>query len=84
MNHAIAINHRIAIGRERAAQSELRIEHAILIEVNDAQRIRFANRAAEGCNFAAQKAQQRGLAAAVGADEAHAHSGGDGEIEICE
>ena len=84
MNHAFAINHGVAIGREGAAQSQFRIEHAILVEVNYAQRIRFANRAGGGLNFASQETQQRGFAAAIGTDEAYAHSGGDGEMEICE
>ena len=39
---------------------------------------------AERRDLAAQQAQQRGLAAAIGANQAYAHSRGDDEVQILE
>src|ERR1019366_4645214 len=84
VNHAILINHGIAVRSERAAQSHVRIELAILIEVDHAQRIGLVNLASGGRDFAAKQAQQRRLAAAVRADEADSHSLRQREIDIRE
>ena len=40
MNHPLAINHRIAIRRQRPTQRQLRIERPVLIEINHAQPVR--------------------------------------------
>ncbi len=84
MNHLILINDGIAIGREGAAERKIGIEFAVLLEGDDAQGVRFADFAAVGLKITLQQTEQRGLAAAVGAHQADAHSRGDGEVEIFE
>ena len=80
MNHALVVDDRIAVGRQRAAQGQVRVELAVLIEVDNAQRLGALDRALERREFPAQQAQQRGLAAAVGAGQANAHPRRDGEV----
>ena len=84
MNHAVAINDGIAVGRKRTAQCHVRIELAVLIEVHDAQPIGAANLAAVGASSPLQQTQQRCLAAAIRADQPDAHSGGEDEVEALE
>ena len=74
MNHAILINHGVAFRRQRAAQADVGIELAILVEVHDAQRIGFADFSARGLNVAPQQTKQRGLAAPVRTHKSHAHA----------
>ncbi len=80
VNHAVLINHGIAVGRQRAAQTNVGIQHAILVEVHDPQGVRLADFAARWRNVASQQAQQRGLAASVRAHKSHSHPRRDGEM----
>jgi hypothetical protein len=84
VNDAIAIDDGIAVRRKRAAQSYVGIERAGLVEVDDAQPVGAANLPPVGSQLSLQQAQQRGLAAAIRADEADAHSGGEDEVEAVE
>src|SRR5258708_13903123 len=74
VNHVVLIDYGIAVGRERAAQTDVRIELAILIEIHDAQRIGPANFSTCGLDVAAQQSEQSRLAATVCANESHSHS----------
>ncbi len=83
MNHSVLKNYGIAVRRQRAAQADLRIKLAILVEINDAKRIGSANLPPREGRFSAQQAQQRGLAAAVGAYQPNSHSRSNSEIDSC-
>ena len=85
MNHAVLINHRIAVRRERATQTDVGIEFAILIEVHDAQGIGPADFPARRfrCRRAAAAADVV-FAAAVRTHQPHAHSGSNGEMDSLE
>ena len=84
MDHAVAIDHRIAVRRERSAQSQIRIDLAALVEVDDAQVFGALDLPLERRDIAAQKLEQRGLAAAIRSHQSDSHAGGDGEVEIVE
>ena len=84
MNHLVLITNRIAVGSERAAQSNVGIELAILVEVDDAEIFRLAHGAARGLQFTLEQAKKRGFAAAIRANEADAHAVGDDEVEMIE
>ena len=84
MDHAILVDHRIAVRRERTPQRHVRIEHAVLIEVDDLQRVGGANLARRRRQLAREQPQQRRLPAAVRADQADPHAGGKNEVEIVE
>src|SRR3984893_14591568 len=81
MNHAVLINHGIAVRRERAAQTDIRIKLTILIEIDDAQGIGRANSSACGLEVAAEQTKQSGLAAPVRPHEPHPHSRSNGEVD---
>ena len=51
VNHAVLVDHRVAVGRERAAQRQIRIELAVLVEVDDAQRRRPSDLAAAWARY---------------------------------
>ena len=57
------------------------VQFAHLAEVDEAQRLGAADGALGRLDFAAQQAQKRGLAAAVGADKAHFGAGREDEIQ---
>ena len=84
MNHLVLITHRIAVGSERAAQSNVGIELAILVEIDDAEIFRLAHGAARGFQFTLEQAKKRGFATAIRANEADAHAVGDDEVEMIE
>src|SRR5215467_11607406 len=84
MNGPVLIDDRIAVGRECAAQRHIRIETAVLIEVNDSQLVGLPYRPRPRLEFAAKKAEQRRLAAAVRADHADAHSRLDRQTDSLE
>src|SRR5215469_16387856 len=74
MNGLVLIDDRIAVGSECASQRHIRIETAVLIEVNDSQLIGLPHLPHGRLEFASKKAEERRLAAAVRADHANAHS----------
>src|SRR5215475_430883 len=84
MNGAIMIDDRIAVRRECAAQRYIRIETAVLVEVNNPQLIGQPHLSRSRWEFAAKKAEQRCLAAAVRADHADAHSRLDRQTDSLE
>jgi len=84
VDDAILKNYRVGIRRERPAQGKRWIEFALLLEVNDFETIRSANAAGVGFELSLQEPQKSGFAAAVGADEADAHSVGDDKIQVGE
>jgi len=57
VNHAVQINHRIAVWRQRAAQSNIRIKHAILVKIHHAQKVSAADLPAGGLHLSAQQSQ---------------------------
>ena len=84
MNHAILVDDRVAVRSQRAPQRHVRIEHAVLIEVHNAQRIRSPDLSRRRLRISQQQAQQRSLAAAVRTDQAHAHAGENREVQLLE
>ena len=82
MNHALLINHRIAIRRQGPAQSDVRIKLAILVEVHDSQSLRPANLARRRLDLSTKQPQQSRLAAAVWSDQPHAHARRNAEMNI--
>src|SRR5271168_201689 len=84
VNYAVLIDYRIAVGSKRTTEGDVGIELAILVEVHDAQRIRFLNFSARRKDVAAQQTKQCGLTATVGANESYAHAGLQGEINVAE
>src|ERR1700739_3900288 len=82
MNHAILVDDRIAVRRERAAKQHVGIEAAVLVKIDDAQIIGFVNSSVLGLQLAKQQAQQRALAATVRTNQANAHAGGDPELNF--
>ena len=81
MHLASLMHHRVALRSQGTAQRQAFVQLAHLAEVDHAQRISAANRAFGRVNFAAQQAQKRGFAAAVGADQPHFHARGEDEVE---
>src|SRR5437899_2619045 len=67
MDHAVLINHGIAVRGQRAAQGDVRIEHAALVKVHHAQKVSAADLSARRLHFTAQQAQQRGFPETPGA-----------------
>ena len=61
-----------------------RFELAQLAEVDHAEGFCALDGSLGGLDFAAQEAEQGGFAAAVGADEADFHAGGEDEVEAGE
>src|SRR5215475_7286230 len=84
MNGAIMIDDRIAVRRECAAQRYIRIETTVLIEVNNSQLIGLPHLPCGRLEFAAKKAQECRLAAAVRADHADTHSRLDRQTDSLE
>ena len=84
VNHLVLITHRIAVGSECAAQGDVGIELAILVEINDAEIVGLAHGAARGLQFTLEQAKKSGFAATIRSDEADAHSVGDDEVEMVE
>ena len=84
VNDAVLIDDGIAVGRERAAQGLIFVELAVLLEVDDAQVGGALDGARGWLKLAGEQAHERGFAAAVGADEADAHSGGERKVEVLE
>ncbi len=74
MNYLLAIDHRVAVWRERAAQRNVRIELAILVEVDDSQALGSANLAGLRFDVASHETKQGRLAAAVRAHQPNAHA----------
>jgi len=74
VNYLLAIDHRVAVWRERAAQRNVRIELAILVEVDDSQALGTADFSGFRFDVATHQTKQRGFAAAVRAHEAHSHA----------
>src|SRR4029077_2595356 len=81
VNHAILINHGIAVRRERAAQTDVRIKLAILIEIYNSQRIGTADFSTGRLDVSAQEAKQRRLATPVGPHEPHSHPRSNREMD---
>src|SRR5271157_678297 len=84
MQNAVLEDDGVTIGRERAAQRDVRFEHTILIEIDDAQVLGAANLSGLRLEFVAQQAQQRGLTAAIRPDQADARASREGEGEVVE
>ncbi len=84
VNDAILKDDGIGVRGEGAAQGERGIELALLLEVDDLEMLGGADGAGIGFELSLQKAQESGFTAAVGADEADAHSVGDDEVQVGE
>ena len=80
VNHAILISDRVAVRSQGPAQRYIRIQLAVLVEIYNFQRIGFGDFSGRRLDVAAEQAQQRGFAAAVGAHQADAHLGLHDEI----
>src|SRR5215475_2531549 len=83
MDHPILIHNRVTVWRESSAQRYIRIEHAVLVKIDDAEKVRFANLALCRRHLIAQYPQQRGLTAPVGTNQAHALSHRKNKIHPC-
>src|SRR6185312_8925526 len=79
---SVLINNSIAIRRQSAAQSHIRIQHAILVKVDNAQKVRATNFSVGRLYFSVQQAQQRGFAASVWTHQPNALACGEDEIKI--
>ena len=79
MDHALAIDHRIAVRRERPPQGEIRIELAVLVEVNDAQVLGALDLA--GCGAISPRSSRSSVVLPLpfAPTKPNAHAGGDGE-----
>src|SRR6266446_812992 len=84
MDDAILINHRVAVPRKRPAQSNIRIEFTILVEVDDSQPLGAANLATFRLDVSAHKPKQRRLAASIGTDQPDSHPRRDAEMNVFE
>src|SRR5205807_4732180 len=81
---SVLIDDGIAVGRQRAFQQNIRVELTILIEIDDAKRIGLLYFSGGRLQIASEKAQKRGFATAIGADQADTHAAGDAEIQFRE
>ena len=82
VNRAVLVDHGIAIGSKRAAKRLVGIKLAILVEVDDAQGVSAGDFPRRRFDLTLQQTQQRRLAAAVLAHQAHPHSSFDGKRQI--
>ena len=82
VNHTVLEDDGVGVRGQGAAQGERRIEFALLLKVDDLEMVGGADGAGVGFELSLQQTQQGGFAAAVGADEADAHSVGDDEIQV--
>src|SRR5207302_1308571 len=78
VNDAFLVDDRIAVRRERPAQGNIGIQHAILIEVHHSQEIGFTNRSGSCRHLALQQTQQSRLAASVGTYQPYPLACGNG------
>src|SRR5262245_22835238 len=83
MNHAILIDDGICVRSEGALESEVRIQFAILIKVDDAQLIGWADSPSSRLDVTADQADQRGFTTAVRTDQANARSRLDHQMNAC-
>ncbi len=84
MNHAVLIDHRVAVGGQSPPQRHLGIERALLVEIDDLEKVGLLNPAGRRRDFTAQQPQHGGLAAAIRPYQADARSGGQNEIQVFE
>src|ERR1700747_1842659 len=84
MNHAILINHGVAVRRKRPAQRNFWIEFTVLVEVDDTQPLGWANLAGFRFDISTHQAKQRSLAASIGTDQPYSHPRGDTEMNVFE
>ena len=82
VNHAFLVNDRIAVRRERTPKQDVGIEASVLVKIDDAQIIGFANFSVRRLEFAKQQTQQRAFAAAVRPDKSDTHAGRDAELNF--
>ncbi len=75
-------DHRVPVGRERARSESVGVEaRAVLLEEHDLQAGRALDRARVGRLLPGEQAQQRGLAAAVRAEQAQPRARREDEVE---
>ena len=84
MNDAVLVDNRIAIGSKRSAQQNIGIQVTILVEIDHAKIVGFADFSGGWLKFAQKQAKEGAFAAAVGADQADAHAGSDAELNFFE
>ncbi len=84
MRCAALVDDGVGFRGESAAEGEAVVELAHLAEVDEAQGFGAADGAGGRLDFSAKEAEEGGFAAAVGADEADFHAGGEDEVQAGE
>src|SRR3974390_1389721 len=84
MNNSVLIDDGVTLGRQCPPQGDGGIQFAVLVEIDNLQRVGAAQSSATGSEFALQESQQRGFSAAVRADQTYPHAGSNREVEIGE